>query len=283
MENLTIKDQVNKETIKIMDNISGQADKRLQDIKVLMYHRLIDSVEAKSNFHWTTVTQKDFIDHLKVLESFNYTPITFNDLRLHLLQEIELPKKPVIITFDDGYKDFYELGYPVLKEFGMRAVIFALGDRSITENIWDDSKVIPRAPLMNDRELQELHSEGFEIGAHSCTHRKLTELDDEKLHEEIFKSKKNLESVLNSKVYSFCYPYGLENEKVQNAVREARFTFGCTVYNGPLRFGDSLYNIHRVTIKNGMGALSFGLRMLTPFEYVEVSGSKIKRRIIEQH
>lgn len=257
--------------------------KRLNGVKVLMYHRLTDAEEARANDHWTTVPQQSFREHLKILESFNFTAITFNDLRLHILEEIELPKKPVIITFDDAYKDFYELGYPLLKEFGMRAVIFALGDRSIKENSWDDPGKIPLAPLMNDEELQYLHNEGFEIGAHSCTHPKLTEIPIEEAEREIVESKVALEKLLNTRVHSFCYPYGLENEKIHEIVKDAGFDFGCTVYNGPTNFGQSLFNIHRITIKNNMGAFGFALRVLTPLDKVEVNGAKLKKRILSSN
>ncbi|MDZ7808679.1 MAG: polysaccharide deacetylase family protein [Gracilimonas sp.] len=193
----------------IMDNLTKlpqNFDARLREVKVLMYHRLMDASEARTNNHWTAVSQKTFREHLKVLEAFNYTAITFNDFRLHILNEIELPKKPVIITFDDAYRDFLELGFPLLKEFGMRAVIFALGDRSITENIWDDPNEISRVPLMNDEELKHLHNEGFEIGAHSCTHPKLTEIPMKEAEREVRESKENLEKLLGSEIHSFCYP-----------------------------------------------------------------------------
>lgn len=272
MEHAKVLDKKVKKTPKNLDQ-------RIQDIKVLMYHRLLSDREAQNHSHWTGVSISDFEEHLKMLESFNFTPITFNDLRLHLNEELQLPKKPVIITFDDGYKDFYELGYPLMQKYGFRAVVFALGDRSIRENIWDDPNEVERVPLMSDEELIKISENGFEIGAHSCTHPRLTTLKEKDLDREIKESKENLESLLGKEVYSFCYPYGLENMKVRQAVKNAGFDFGCTVYTGPLRFGESLHNIHRITIKNGMGALSFAMRMLTPFEYIEIGGSKIKKKL----
>lgn len=257
---------------------AGKVERRIKDIKVLMYHRVLGEQEA-DNIHWTGVFDHHFEEHLKVLELFGYTPITFTDLRLFLSKELELPRKPVIITFDDAYKDFYDLAYPLLKEYGMRAVLFALGDRSIAENIWDDENEIERAPLMNDEELIEVFENGIEVGAHSCTHKPLTEIGPEELEREVFGCKESLEELLGSEVHTFCYPYGLDNEQVHSVVRKAGFTFGCSVYNGPLEFGESLYSIHRITIKNGMGALSFALRILTPYEYLELGGSKIKQMI----
>jgi len=268
-------------TIDGIERFNGQKkaekiDSRINDIKVLMYHRILTEKEAESDKHWTGVSIADFKDHLRMLEVFGYTPITFNDVRLHLNDDLDLPKRPVIITFDDGYEDFYKLAFPALQEYGMHAVVFALGDRTIKENIWEESEEISRAPLMCDDQILELYKNGIEIGAHSCTHPKLTELSKDRLRCEIFTSKKNLEALLGAEVHTFCYPYGLENNEVRSMVKQAGFMFGCSVYTGPLRFGESMFSIRRVAIKNGMGSLSFGLRILTPFEYLEVGGSKVK-------
>lgn len=256
----------------------GAKDGRVRDIKVLMYHRIL-SEEEGDNTHWTGVTVRHFEEHLKVMELFGYTPITFTDLRLFLARDLELPKKPVIITFDDGYEDFYSLAFPLLREYGMRAVVFAMGDRDLKENIWDREEGIPMAPLMSDEQLREVQDHGIEIGAHSCTHKPLTRIGQQELEEEIFKSKSRLEEVLGNEIHTFCYPYGLDNESVHEVVKKAGFTFGVSVYNGPLQFGESLYSIHRVTVKYGMGAMSLALRILTPYEYLELGGSKVKKMV----
>lgn len=279
MEDSGLKEQTNSIAIEKVYKQADRIDRRVQDIKVLMYHRLLRDDEVGTNTHWTGVHYRDFEEHLKILENFNYTPITFKDLKLHLNGDIELPRKPVIITFDDGYRDFYELGYPLLKEYGMRAVIFTLGDRSITENIWDDPAEVTPAPLMSDEEIKELHDFGFEIGAHTFTHPKLTELPKEELYKEIYQSKIVLEHLLGEEVITFCYPYGLQNTPVRNMVRNCGFDFACSVYTGPFKFGNSFLNIRRITIKNGMGSLNFAIRMLTPYEYIELGGSKLKRKL----
>src|ERR1043165_973668 len=87
-------------------------------IKVLMYHRITDSVElARSN--WTCVHVDDFRRQLMLLNKWGFSAITFEDYRLFCKGEIALPKRPVIITFDDGYLDTSALAFPILQEFGM--------------------------------------------------------------------------------------------------------------------------------------------------------------------
>lgn len=246
---------------------------RVKDIKVLMYHRVIGEEQANSFDHWTGVEANDFEIQMMLLEHFGYTPISFNDFRLYLLDRLKLPKKPIILTFDDGYKDFYNYAYPILKKYGFKAVLFALGNRSIRENIWDDSESIQTAPLLNDKQLLELNDYGFEIGAHTMNHPSLTSVSIQKAEYEIRQSKASLERLLDNSVYTFCYPYGLQNKRLRQLVRRAGYCFACSVYTGPHQFGESFYNIRRITIKKETSLFGFALSVLTPNEYLKLAYS----------
>src|SRR3990172_10485191 len=92
-------------------------------IKILMYHRIVDDKEANSK-HWTCIHVREFRRQLESLERWGFTAITFDDYRLYLQGELNLPRKPVVLTFDDAYLDTYENAFPLLQEYGMRAVIF---------------------------------------------------------------------------------------------------------------------------------------------------------------
>ncbi|MEX1062275.1 MAG: polysaccharide deacetylase family protein, partial [Balneolaceae bacterium] len=140
-----------------------------------MYHRLLDELpENGSDEHFTLVNE--FRKQLKMIDDFGFTPITFADYQLYLEGQLELPQKPIVITFDDGYLDTFEMAVPILLELGMRAVIFVLGNRNIRRAYWDESDTTAAAPLMSDSQLRELKSLGFEIGAHSMNHLALADL-----------------------------------------------------------------------------------------------------------
>lgn len=237
--------------------------------KVLMYHRIVDD-KSLSNQQDTCLHVDDFERHLTLLNQFGYTPITFRDYKLSSEGKLRLPKKPVILTFDDGYEDVYRLAYPLLKEQGMKAVIFVLGDRSIRYNSWDaNSPGISKARLMNDRQIKELHSQGFEIGAHTLSHSDLLTMEYSERYNEVYKSKLILEALLNSKIISFSYPYGLVNTEIKDLVEEAGYQFGCSVFSGPAEFGDDLHEIRRIAIHNSTTAWGFLMRLVAPYEYVE--------------
>ncbi|MFI5251238.1 MAG: polysaccharide deacetylase family protein [Bacteroidota bacterium] len=237
-------------------------------IKVLMYHRVVDDRKI-SDKHWTSVHVDDFRRQLELLEQWGFTPITFRDYRLFLEGRLDLPKKPIILTFDDGYLDTYEVAFPVMQEFGFKAVIFVLGDKNVKTNYWDHNPEIPDAPLMNGRQIVEMHEAGFEIGSHSLSHPRLTELTEDQTWEQICRSRILLEILLDAPVHTISYPFGLINDSIKEATKHAGYRFGCGVGSGPAIFGDDHFEIRRITILGRTTAAGFALRLLTPFQYYE--------------
>lgn len=249
-----------------------------RNIKVLMYHRIVKN-EKKGRDKYS-VTIKDFRTQLKVLEMLNFTPITFQDYKLYLEEKLTLPKKPIILTFDDGYLDTFELAIPALLDFDMRAVIFVMGDRSLQRADWDEKK--SGSELMSNEQILVASTLGFEIGAHSMNHKNLTELSEIELREELMDSMKSIESILGKQIYSFAYPYGATNEKVSRITEECGFTFGCGVYSGPPAFSEDFFDFRRFSIGSRTGILRFLLYMVTPYQYVEWAYARFKSKIIKQ-
>lgn len=256
----------------IQNNKNGEVNK---NIKVLMYHRVLwEKPEEEVKWHYVTATE--FENHMKWLDRFGYTTITFTDYLLYQLGDLSLPKKPIIITFDDGYHDTFENAIPIMLKYNMRGVIFVMGNRSMRRANWDDPEIENDCLLMNDDQIRMAESFGFEIGAHSMNHLDLISINDEDLGHEIMWSKFQIEQILGKPIYSFAYPYGRVDERVQMAALEAGFRFACGVYTGPAWFGENNFDIRRIAIGDEIGSLTFLLRVLTPFEYVEWSYAKIK-------
>jgi peptidoglycan/xylan/chitin deacetylase (PgdA/CDA1 family) len=188
---------------------------------------------------------------MQSLKNRQFTPITFKDylsFRNESKALSEFPKKPIIITFDDGYLNNLSLAFPILQKFKFKAVIFALGDMNISNNYWDIQKGEPEDLLMNASQLKSLSDAGIEIGAHSLSHRDLTQLSSDEAYHEILQSKLNLEQLLQSKVITFAYPYGYYSDSIKKLAQKAGFEIAVATDRGGLHIEQDLFEVFRVAI-----------------------------------
>ncbi len=213
-------------------------------IKVLMYHRVVRDSYRTPGYAWT-VSQSQLRKQIEMLDKWGYTWISFQDYILCREGKLNLPMKPVVLTFDDGYDEVYQYAFPVLEEFKARATIFVLGDPSIRTNSWEDLSLWG-TPLMDREKILELHRAGFEIGSHSLTHQDLSLLSLNDAWNEITKSKEDLEEFIGEEVIAFAYMFGSTTPDVEGLVRKAGYNFGCGTYSGPPKFEDDIYNIRRI-------------------------------------
>lgn len=219
---------------------------------VLMYHRVVNEPLTDSKFN--VYITKDKLDwQLGSLKKRGFDFITFKDL----FNGTKV-KKPIILTFDDGYKDNYLNLLPLLKKHQAKAVVYCLGDRTIQSNTWDEKLGEPRANLMSDSQIKECHDSGLvEVASHGLKHQHLPDLNDKEACKEFELSKSNLESLINDKVVSFTYPYGDYGDTEEASAYEAGYDFAIGTVNGPLKLTDNYYAIRRIQIFPNEDKLSF--------------------------
>lgn len=218
-------------------------------IPALMYHKVLPVAEKSQ--HKIFVTCDQFMQHMQFLSKKGFTPITFKDYFRYLDGEQSLdffPKKPIFITFDDGYKNNLIYALPILKKFDFKCVLFALGNAQMTCNEWDVRHGEPAHELMDAKELAQMAEAGVEIGAHTLSHPDLTSLSAEVAFQEIIQSKTNLEKITGQSVISFAYPYGYYNDDIKQLVIEAGFECAVATDTGGLHLEDDHFCIFRVNI-----------------------------------
>jgi peptidoglycan/xylan/chitin deacetylase (PgdA/CDA1 family) len=247
-------------------------------IRVLMYHRILPR-GVRANGNELSLDKEMFRQQLALLNRWGYTTITFQDYHLILEGQLNFPRKPVILTFDDGYLDMFENAYPLLEEYGMRAVVFVLADRTITTNVWDPHCSTRRTPLMNGQQILELHEAGFEIASHGLTHQDISSLPADKAWEEISRSRMLLEILLNAPVYSFAYPFGFLDGRIKRMVKDAGYKFACGASSGPAVFGRDTYDIRRIKMRDGNGLPEFMYQMVGPYLRQRFLWWKVKQAI----
>lgn len=246
---------------------------RKYDIPILMYHQFVNNINEGGKIKLYT-TAKRFELHLRILKILGYETITFSDLKRIGLQN-RFYKKYIILTVDDGYKDNYEILYPLLKKYNMKAVIFLVS--GLTYNLWtmksDDEK---RLDLMELDEVLEMHNSGLvEFGGHTLTHPSFHKISDEEASIEILEDKKITEKRLNSTLTVFAYPYGHRKESTKEIVKKAGYDFAVSTDTGSGIISEDLFDIRRTAIDKT--SLFDFLRKISP-SYLQYKSRKYKNK-----
>ncbi len=155
-------------------------------------------------------------------------------------------ERTVVLTFDDGFRDFHVAAAPVLLQLGLPATVFLPTSHIGGKNDWagQPSWVTPQ-PLMDWAQVRELAEQGIEFGSHSVTHPNLTKLFAAKLEGELEKSKSEIESQTGHAANYFCYPYGLWNPSVRDAT-EVAYRGACSTGAGVIESNADPYALPRV-------------------------------------
>lgn len=139
------------------------------------------------------------------------------------------------VTFDDGFRNVFDAALPVLRTRKLRSIQYIVGSLIGGEDAWDRAIGEPPQPLMDDTQIREWLAEDQEIGSHTLTHPRLTQIPREQARREIFDSKKLLEDRFGRGIDHFCYPYGDHNDVIVDLVGEAGYASACTVEFGAAR------------------------------------------------
>ena len=194
---------------------------------ILMYHR-IGHRPGDGN----TVSPERFELQLQYLEDHGFTSLGLTEWH-HLVHSGQtVPSKAVILTFDDGYRDNWELAAPLLARYGAKATVFMVAEGIGRKNSWESVDSRRDAELMNGEDLRDWIRQGFEVGSHGMSHARVTELSEEKLRYELVESKKTLEDIVGVEVPFFCYPHGNFDEVAKSAIQEAGYLGAVAIVEG---------------------------------------------------
>ena len=142
------------------------------------------------------------------------------------------PSHAIAITFDDGFVSNLEAAVPILREFGARAINYLVADRIGKNSDWETAEGGEARPLMGEAQARDWLAAGNWIGAHTCTHPRLSQIPRDRAREEILSSKRKLEDRFGQAIEHFAYPFGDYNEAVVELVREAGFKTAVTMDRG---------------------------------------------------
>lgn len=244
-------------------------NRKKYEVPVIMYHRVINNAENEG-VYGTYIYEDMFKKHLQYLKDKNYTVITFKDLdKIGWRNRFEKGKKYIILTFDDGYKDNYDLAFPILKEFNFKATIFLMG--SLTYNEWDVKAGGERKfSLMSVEMIKEMQDYGIEFGAHTFNHPKINTLSNEEIEHQIVDVKKPLEEKIGKEIITFAYPYGILNDYAKEMAKKAGYTFALATDSGSVCLSDDLYQIRRIAIFPNTNLFSFKRKVAGNYNFIKI-------------
>ena len=209
-------------------------------VPILMYHYIRVNPDPRDQLGFDlSVTPADFAQQMDWLAANGYHPIDFDDLRGYLLGQGGLPERPVVLTFDDGYRDLYTTAYPILRAHHFKAVSY------VVSGFVDSPSNVTAAQVL------EMDANGIQIGAHTVSHADLTKLSGASLWHEVFDSRAALEGLLGHPVLDFCYPSGSVNDAVVRAVQAAGFQTATTTQPGVLHSAADRFLWTRVRVSGG--------------------------------
>ena len=211
-------------------------------IPIFMYHFVRDDT-GDYEYPENMVKPSTLREQLQYLKDNGFETIYISDL-----ENLQSYSKPVALTFDDGWQDFYINAFPIFKEFNMKSTLYVI------------TGLVGTPGYCTLDELKELKASGIvDIQCHTVTHPRLATLSDAKIVQEIEESKKYLKDNLDIDSDTICYPYGSFNDKVITLSKNAGYTYGLAMDGGVYYTNKhkDIYSIPRIYANRSMTLATF--------------------------
>jgi peptidoglycan/xylan/chitin deacetylase (PgdA/CDA1 family) len=200
-------------------------------VPILLYHHVRPGSTSA-----LFVSPEALDEQLKYLQDSGFHTISFTDLADYFEKEKPLPLHPIIISFDDGWENQFEYGFPLLQKYHGTATFYVVTD------------YLDHPNFMTTEQLKTMVAAGMAIGCHTRTHPYLTSVSGERLQDEIAGAKATLEAD-GFKIDTFAYPYGAYNQKVVAMVQAAGFRTARTADGGTRVIAEKLLTLPGFTFQ----------------------------------
>jgi len=233
------------------------------NIPILMYHQIDEPPPRGTPLRGLIVAPVSFVWQMRMLRLLGYRGLSMRDLEPYLLGEKH--GKVVGLTFDDGYQNNLTHALPVLQKNGFTATCYGVSSMIGGTNSWDRG-IVAEKSLMTLDDWIAWRDAGMDIGSHTRTHAKLTELTPEQARDQITRSKQELEQAVGCEVRHFCYPYGWYAPEHRAMAQEAGYVSATTTHRGRVHPGSDLYTLRRIMVARATNPLQFFMKISTRYE-----------------
>lgn len=236
----------------------------------LVYHSIAPG-SATPRWKWS-VSIKRFQEQLDLLLDCGFEAVTISELARSTTSK---NAKKVAITFDDGYADNFAAVEELAKR-GMTATLFVVTGAIGGPATWQTSDVA--RPMLSALQLRHIQTRGFEIGSHTVSHSRLTELNQSDIKCELRGSRQQLEELIEFPVLSFAFPFGAYNDDLVATVREAGYSAACNTDSGWAMRDDDPFRIRRISVFATDTVSAFSRKLL--FADNQVEWTRVPRYLI---
>jgi peptidoglycan/xylan/chitin deacetylase (PgdA/CDA1 family) len=246
-------------------------DGRERAVPVLMYHSISELSERNRHpYYETSTSPRVFEEHMRCLSESGYSTITLNELPMPMDKEMGA-FRPVVITFDDGYRDFMDHAFPILEKYRFKATVFLVTGRMGSRSSYFDGKEI-----LDWEDVRGLRKRGIIFGSHTVNHLKLKTLQLERMEAEIVDSKKEIESRLGETVEVISYPFAFPEGKSDflrmyfGTLERCGYRAGVTTVIGRVREGDNPLALKRLPVNEYDDATLLKAKLDGAYDWVHV-------------
>lgn len=217
-----------------------------EEIPILMYHEVGTPSGPWKELY---VEPENFVQQLDWLQENGYSTVGLADVYDHWYRQKPLPEKPVVLTFDDGYRNMYDIVFPLLLARDMQATFFLYPSKFNTPT------------GLTTEMVAEMAAKGMEIGSHTYSHSDLTKISSAQMKKELEDSKRVLEEITGRPINFLCYPSGRFDQKVIEKSKEGGYLAAVTTQMGKASPTQDPYQWKRVRINYSTTLAGFSKRI----------------------
>jgi glycosyltransferase involved in cell wall biosynthesis/peptidoglycan/xylan/chitin deacetylase (PgdA/CDA1 family) len=241
---------------------------------VVLYHNV--GSPKPGEFPGLTTPLPEFKAQLSFLAKMGYEGIRPSQWLQWRNEGGMLPKRPIMIVFDDAYADACHNAFPVLEKYGFGAACMVVTQFVGSTNRWDEDAGQPSFQLMSECEILEWSRRGIEFGGHTASHPELPFLSQKQMEQEIARCKHDLTALLGRVPASFAYPFSSVNPEVEAVARE-HFSLAFTAWQGTLHLGTNLHLAPRILLLPGESRFGMWCRLRIGRNLFEVCRGRWRR------
>jgi peptidoglycan/xylan/chitin deacetylase (PgdA/CDA1 family) len=266
-------------TLYVVDTLRRVGSRAKSSIPILMYHSISDENESDVHPYYRTATAPSvFAAQVTSLHQAGFSIIGLHEA-IRRFREPEAATNEatineaainrVVITFDDGFHNFYTNAFPVLNRYGFTATMYLP-----TAHIGESRRKFQGKDCLSWGEVRELHQHGISFGSHTVTHPQLHDCDPASIKEEIVGSKRAIEDKIGCDVQSFAYPYAFPEadsgfkRRLRAQLRQAGYENGvCTVIGRPDSASDPFF-LKRLPINSDDDSRLFQAKLAGSYDWL---------------